>query len=94
MPMRIPAYRAVLDLSEAASPADVAIIGDERHVEQRLRQLTEAGATHFIANLAGATTDRERQRTIEFLGAVQVISFDRSRSTLATSASASPPTRS
>jgi F420-dependent oxidoreductase-like protein len=68
---QIPAYRAVLDLSEAASAADVAIIGDERHVEQRLRELAEAGATHFIANPSGVSTDQERQRTIEFLGALQ-----------------------
>jgi 5,10-methylenetetrahydromethanopterin reductase len=68
---QLPAYRAVLDLSAAASPADVAIIGDERHVERRLRELVGAGATHFIANLAGVTTGREREHTIEFLGALQ-----------------------
>jgi 5,10-methylenetetrahydromethanopterin reductase len=63
----IPSYKTVLDI-EGAAPADVAVIGDERHVERRLRQLADVGATHFIANPSGFTTSQERTRTIEFLG--------------------------
>ena len=66
---QIPSYAAVLDL-EQAGPADIAIIGDERHVERRLVELAEAGATHFIANLSGVTTGEERKRTLALLGAL------------------------
>jgi F420-dependent oxidoreductase-like protein len=66
----VPSYRGLLDREGADSPADVAIIGTETQVEQQLNRLASAGATHFIANPSGITTDRERARTIGFLGAL------------------------
>jgi len=51
----LPSYRAMLDIEHAASPAEVAIIGDERHVEQQLRRLANAGATQVVASTEGFT---------------------------------------
>jgi 5,10-methylenetetrahydromethanopterin reductase len=65
-----PSYQAMLDHEGAASPADVAIIGDERHVEGAIRRLADAGATHFMANTAGLATPADQARTIAFLGSL------------------------
>jgi len=46
---QLPSYRAMLDREGAESPADVAIIGGESEVEDRLSALKEAGATEFAA---------------------------------------------
>ncbi|EFC79219.1 hypothetical protein [Parafrankia sp. EUN1f] len=68
---KIPSYRAVRDHEGGGRPpADVAIIGDERAVEKALTRLADAGATHFIANVAGVTTPEERARTVALLGAL------------------------
>jgi F420-dependent oxidoreductase-like protein len=45
----LPNYRRVLDREGAPGPAEVAIVGDERAVEQQLRDLAAAGATDFLA---------------------------------------------
>lgn len=66
----VPSYRTILDREGAWSPADVAIVGDERDVEKELARLADAGATHFIANLSGLTTPEERARTVALLGAL------------------------
>ena len=45
-------YRRVLDKErDAASPADVAIVGDEADVERQLRSLASAGATDLLASI-------------------------------------------
>jgi len=62
----LPSYRAMLDLDDAAGPADVAIIGDEAHVEASLRRLAEGGVTEFSAVIAAPGSD-ERRRTWELL---------------------------
>lgn len=64
----VPSYRQVLDRETATSPADVALIGNENHIERQLTHLANTGVTHFVANLSGLTTPRERQRTLDFLG--------------------------
>ena len=66
----VPSYRALLDREDATSPADVAIIGTERDIEQAISRLANAGATHFVANPAMFTTPEERERTIGFLGSL------------------------
>jgi 5,10-methylenetetrahydromethanopterin reductase len=63
----LPSYKAMLDIEHAASPAEVAIIGDERHVELQLRRLVNAGATQVVASTEGFTTSAERQDTINTL---------------------------
>jgi 5,10-methylenetetrahydromethanopterin reductase len=62
----LPSYRAMLDLDDAAGPADVAIIGDEAHVEASLRRLADGGVTEFSAVIAAPGSD-ERRRTWELL---------------------------
>jgi F420-dependent oxidoreductase-like protein len=67
---RLPSYRAILDREGVTSAADVAIIGTERDVERAITRLSDAGATHFIANPAAFATPEERTRTISFLGSL------------------------
>ncbi len=43
----LPSYRAMLDREGAASPADVAVVGNEKQVEDALRRFADAGATEF-----------------------------------------------
>jgi F420-dependent oxidoreductase-like protein len=47
----LPNYKRVLDIEGAGGPADVAIVGKESAVEQRLRDLASAGATDFLAGM-------------------------------------------
>jgi 5,10-methylenetetrahydromethanopterin reductase len=56
----LPSYRAMLDREGAEGPADVAIVGDEREVERRVRALADAGVTEFIAATFGSREDRTR----------------------------------
>jgi F420-dependent oxidoreductase-like protein len=46
---RLPAYRRVLEREGAASPADVAVIGDESAVCAALRRLAQLGVSDFNA---------------------------------------------
>jgi F420-dependent oxidoreductase-like protein len=63
---QLPGYRAMLDREGVAGVEDVAIVGDEATVEREVRRYADAGATEFVANVAGPATDRAR--TIEVLG--------------------------
>ena len=64
---RFAAYRTVMAREGLRSAAEIAIIGDEKHVEHRIRRLADAGATEFLANPWGFTTPEEHDRTVEFL---------------------------
>ena len=44
-------YRRMLDMEGFESPADVAIVGNEREVEAKLRQIASAGATELLASV-------------------------------------------
>ncbi len=44
-----PAYRAVLDLDDARSPADISVFGDEEQVLSALRRFADIGVTEFTA---------------------------------------------
>ena len=55
----LPSYRRMLDMEGVESPAEVAIIGDEAEVEERLRGLSEAGATDFLASIFPVGDDAE-----------------------------------
>lgn len=46
---QLPNYRRVLDRGGAEGPADVAIVGNEKEVEQQVRDLASAGATDYVA---------------------------------------------
>ena len=65
----LPSYRRMLDIEGVESPAEVAIIGDEAEVEARLRALSSAGATDFLASIfpVGDDADGSAARTREFL---------------------------
>jgi 5,10-methylenetetrahydromethanopterin reductase len=45
----MPSYRAMLDREGAATPGDVAIVGDEDAVGEQLQQLAAIGVTEFLA---------------------------------------------
>jgi 5,10-methylenetetrahydromethanopterin reductase len=63
---QLPSYRAMLDREGAAGPADVAIIGNEAEVAERVRGLAAAGVTDFAASEFASSPD-ERQRTRDLL---------------------------
>jgi len=54
---QLPNYRRMLDIEGAAGPADVALIGDERAVEEKLRAVASAGATEFAASIVPVGDD-------------------------------------
>jgi F420-dependent oxidoreductase-like protein len=68
----IPTYQRIMGRGDAADPVDVAVIGDEAHVQQRLRAFADAGATDLCAAVLGLDDDRaeSRRRTEELLAAI------------------------
>jgi F420-dependent oxidoreductase-like protein len=56
----LPSYRAMLDREGAGGPEDVAIVGDEDAVAERIATVGVAGATDFTASIFGGAGDRER----------------------------------
>lgn len=63
---QLPSYRAMLDREGMAGPEDLAIIGDEEAVAERIGQVAHAGATDFAAAEFGKG-DEEQTRTRELL---------------------------
>ena len=62
----LPSYRAMLDKEGAAGPEDVAIVGNEAEVADRIRALADVGVTDFTASEFGGNPD-EVERTRELL---------------------------
>jgi 5,10-methylenetetrahydromethanopterin reductase len=60
----LPSYRAMLDREGADVPSDVALVGDEETVATGLARLAEAGATDFVASIAGTGEERERTASV------------------------------
>ncbi len=58
----LPSYRAMLDREGAASPADVAIVGDETECGRAVTRLADAGVTDFVAATFGHRDERSRTR--------------------------------
>jgi len=56
----LPSYRAMLDKEGAATAADIAFVGDEESVAASITGLVAAGATDFVAAIAGDKAERER----------------------------------
>lgn len=54
---QLPSYRAMLDKEGAAGPADIAIVGAEAEVGDRIRALGEIGVTDFSAVEFGGNPD-------------------------------------
>lgn len=63
---QLPSYRAMLDREGLEGPADLAIIGDEDTVRERLAAFADAGVTDLAASEFGST-DEERSRTRDLL---------------------------
>jgi F420-dependent oxidoreductase-like protein len=55
----IPTYQRILGRGDAASPVDVAVIGDERAVRARLQRFADLGATDLCASVLGLDADRD-----------------------------------
>ncbi|MEV1068504.1 TIGR03564 family F420-dependent LLM class oxidoreductase [Streptomyces sp. NPDC050263] len=53
-----PAYRRIMAIGGADSPADAAVIGDEKSVETQLRELLDAGATDIHASIVPVGEDK------------------------------------
>lgn len=63
---QLPSYRAMLDREGAATPADVALVGDEATLRAGLRQMREIGVTDL--NAAPIPVDGgAAARTVDFL---------------------------
>ena len=62
----LPSYRAVLEREGVESPGEIAIVGDESAVEDRLRSLADIGATDLLATIFpvdGSQASVSRTRT-------------------------------
>ena len=62
----LPSYRAMLDREGAASPADVALLGDEATLRAGIERHREVGVTDFTASIIPVGPG-SRERTREFL---------------------------
>ncbi|MEV4109519.1 TIGR03564 family F420-dependent LLM class oxidoreductase [Nonomuraea sp. NPDC049695] len=60
---QLPSYRAMLDKEGAATPGDIAIVGDEDTVLAKIDQLRQAGVTDFVGSVFAAK-DRTRNLLI------------------------------
>lgn len=54
-------YQRIIETGGGSSPADVAIIGDEKSVETQLREVLAAGATDIWVQPIGVGADRDRR---------------------------------
>ena len=61
---QLPSYRAMLDREGAATPADVAIIGDAGEVADRIRALADCGVTTFAASAFGSPDELAATREV------------------------------
>lgn len=62
---KLPSYRAMLDREGYGGPADIALVGGEDEVTERIEQLASVGVTTFAASPFGSRD--ERARTNELL---------------------------
>ena len=65
----IPTYQRILGRGAAQHPVDVAIIGTEQEVRDRIKRFEDAGATDLCASVLGLGDDRaaSRLRTLDVL---------------------------
>jgi F420-dependent oxidoreductase-like protein len=65
----MPNYERVLEIGDATSPADAAIVGHEKQVRAQLQSLIDAGATDVWAAIFPVGDDRaaSRRRTVDLL---------------------------
>lgn len=63
---QMPSYRAMLDKEGAASPAELALVGDEKVLDAGLERLRDLGVSDFEAVLV-PSRDGSEERTLEYL---------------------------
>jgi alkanesulfonate monooxygenase SsuD/methylene tetrahydromethanopterin reductase-like flavin-dependent oxidoreductase (luciferase family) len=65
----MPNYQRILELGDAPTPADAAIVGDETAVRRQLQSLLDAGATDIWAAVfpVGEDSAGSRRRTMDLL---------------------------
>jgi len=63
---QLPSYRAMLDREGLGGPEDLAVVGDEATVRERLQAFADAGVTDLAASEFGHTAE-ERARTRDLL---------------------------
>jgi F420-dependent oxidoreductase-like protein len=61
---QLPSYRAMLDREGMDGPADLAVIGDEDTVRERLLRYAEAGVTDLALQELGPAAQQERTREL------------------------------
>ena len=61
---QLPSYRAMLDKEGAGGPADVAIVGTEDEVRNRVGAIADTGATDFVAVEYATGEERDRTRAV------------------------------
>ncbi|MXZ89661.1 MAG: TIGR03564 family F420-dependent LLM class oxidoreductase [Dehalococcoidia bacterium] len=64
----IPSYRAMLDREGAAGPEDVAILGDERVLDEALDRLEAMGVSDFSASIMPVDPDAEGRTAAYLIG--------------------------
>lgn len=66
---QLPSYKAMLELEDVAGPAEIAIAGDEKALEEGIRRLADSGATDFQAAIFphGPSGRASVERTRAFL---------------------------
>ncbi|MBY8858351.1 LLM class F420-dependent oxidoreductase [Nocardia sp. CA2R105] len=60
----LPSYRAMMDREGAEGPADLAIIGSEEYVAERIRSIFHAGATEFVGAVFVGGEEAVRTRAL------------------------------
>ncbi len=63
---QLPSYKAMLEKEGAATPADIALVGNEAELRSQLQTLRDAGVTDLNAAVM-AFEDGQFERTIDFL---------------------------
>jgi alkanesulfonate monooxygenase SsuD/methylene tetrahydromethanopterin reductase-like flavin-dependent oxidoreductase (luciferase family) len=63
---KLPAYRAMLDREGVSGPEDVALIGNEAELREKIQRLRDIGVTDFNAAIEGYK-EGVYERTWEFL---------------------------
>ena len=62
----MPSYRAMIEREGSATPADFAIVGDERALDAGLERLRSIGVSDFDANIL-EIEEGSRERTLDYL---------------------------
>jgi F420-dependent oxidoreductase-like protein len=70
--LNVPSYRAVLEREGVAHPAELAVIGDEENLAAAIGRYCDAVATEILVTNTGINGARDRSRTWELLGALNL----------------------